>query len=197
MNFLSIFSIDSDILLYVQDHIRCGFLDKVFPFITKLGDAGIFWIILSLALLCFKKTRKAGAFSAGALVGSLLLNNMFLKVVINRTRPYELIDGLKLIGKAAHDASFPSGHTAASFASCVAIFPNVKKRFGIPLVILATLISLSRIYIGIHYPSDVVGGFVSGLVLGILANVIGNLIIRKWQNRKSAAVASETEQKEA
>ena len=69
MNFLSIFSIDSDILLYVQDHIRCGFLDKVFPFITKLGDAGIFWIILSLVLLCFKKTRKAGAFSAGALIG--------------------------------------------------------------------------------------------------------------------------------
>lgn len=193
LSFLDIFSTDAKILLYVQEHIRCSVLDKVFPLITHLGDAGIFWILLSLVLLIFKKTRKAGAFSLGALIGSVVLNNMILKVVINRTRPYELIEGLRLIGKAATDASFPSGHTAASFASAVAMFPNLKKRYGVPLLILALLISLSRVYIGIHYPSDIVGGFVSGLFLGIMANVIGNLVIAKLQRRKASAT-SESEQ---
>lgn len=182
--FLGIFEIDRDILLYIQDHIRCGFLDKIFPNITHLGDAGIFWILLTVIFLCFKKTRKAGFISAGALVGSVVLNNVILKNVIGRVRPYDLIDELHLIGKAASDASFPSGHTAASFASCVAILPNVRKRWWAPLILMAVLISLSRIYIGIHYPSDIVGGFISGVFLGIMANVIGNLVINKWFKTK-------------
>lgn len=200
LNFLGIFSVDSnlfrldkDILLYIQDNIRCGILDKIFPTITHLADGGIFWIILTAVLLFFKKTRKAGVASAIALVGSLLLNNGILKPLVNRTRPYELIDTLKLIGKAASDGSFPSGHTAGSFASEVALFPNLKKRYGIPLLILAFCISFSRLYIGIHYPSDVAAGFLSGLVLGILANVIVNLIIRKWQSLKAAEQDSRKE----
>ena len=98
LSFLGIFEIDRDILLYVQDNIRSGFLDKIFPNITHLGDAGVFWLILTAVLLCFKKTRKAGVFSLGALVGSVLINNAILKNAIGRTRPYELIDSLKLIG---------------------------------------------------------------------------------------------------
>lgn len=137
LGFLGIFEIDRDILLYVQDHWRTGILDGFFKAITHLGDAGIFWILLSVVLICFKKTRKAGFFSAGALVGSVVLNNMILKNVIGRVRPYELIPELKLIIERAKDASFPSGHTAASFASCIAIVPNVKKRYGIPLIIMA------------------------------------------------------------
>ncbi|MBO4325329.1 MAG: phosphatase PAP2 family protein [Lachnospiraceae bacterium] len=180
VEFLGIFETDRDILLYVQDHIRNGFLDKIFPNITHLGDAGIFWILLTVALLCFKKTRRAGLFSAAALAGSVLVNNVILKNAIGRTRPYELIDELVLIGKKASDASFPSGHTAASVASCTAILPNVKKRWWAPLILMAVLIALSRVYIGIHYPSDIVGGLISGVVLGILANVIGSLVLRKW-----------------
>lgn len=189
----SIFNLDKDILLYIQDNIRCGILDKIFPLITHLGDAGLFWIILSAVLLLFKKTRKAGFISALALIGSVLLNNLLLKPLVNRTRPYELIEALKLIGKAADDGSFPSGHTAASIASAVAMFPNLKKRYGIPLFILALCISFSRLYIGIHYPSDVVAGFVIGLVLGILANILGNLMIRKWQQSHEKAEASQKE----
>lgn len=189
----SIFNLDKDILLYIQDNIRCGILDKIFPLITHLGDAGLFWIILSAVLLLFKKTRKAGFISAIALIGSVLLNNMLLKPLVNRTRPYELIEALKLIGKAADDGSFPSGHTAASIASAVAMLPNLKKRYGIPLLVLALCISFSRLYIGIHYPSDVVAGLLIGLVLGILANIIGNLIIRKWQQSHEKAEPSQKE----
>ncbi len=199
--FLGIFEIDRDILLYVQDHWRTGILDGFFKAVTHLGDAGIFWILLTLVLLCFKKTRKAGFFSAGALAGSVLLNNVILKNAIGRVRPYELIPELKLIIARAKDASFPSGHTAASFASCIAIVPNVKKRYGIPLIIMACLIAFSRVYVGIHYPSDILGGFLSGLFLGIMANVIGNRVIKWWENRNalkaetvSEAESTETEQ---
>lgn len=199
--FLGIFEIDRDILLYVQDHWRTGILDGFFKAVTHLGDAGIFWILLTLVLLCFKKTRKAGFFSAGALAGSVLLNNVILKNAIGRIRPYELIPELKLIIARAKDASFPSGHTAASFASCIAIVPNVKKRYGIPLIIMACLIAFSRVYVGIHYPSDILGGFLSGLFLGIMANVIGNRVIKWWENRNalkaetvSEAGSTETEQ---
>lgn len=199
--FLGIFEIDRDILLYVQDHWRTGILDGFFKAVTHLGDAGIFWILLTLVLLCFKKTRKAGFFSAGALAGSVLLNNVILKNAIGRVRPYELIPELKLIIARAKDASFPSGHTAASFASCIAIVPNVKKRYGIPLIIMACLIAFSRVYVGIHYPSDILGGFLSGLFLGIMANVIGNRVIKWWENRNalkaetvSEAGSTETEQ---
>lgn len=190
LGYLGIFETDRDILLYVQDHWRTGILDGFFKAVTHLGDAGIFWLILTAVLLCFKKTRKAGAFSAGALIGSVLLNNVILKNAIGRVRPYELIPELELIIARAKDASFPSGHTAASFASCVAILPNVKKRYWAPLIIMACLIAFSRIYVGIHYPSDILGGFLSGLFLGIMANVIGNRVIQWWEKRKASETVS-------
>ena len=99
LGFLGIFEMDRDILLYVQEHWRVGFLNEFFKAVTHLGDAGIFWIILTCILLCFKKTRKAGLFSAGALAGSVLLNNCCLKVLINRTRPSELIPEIDLLIK--------------------------------------------------------------------------------------------------
>lgn len=177
---MPVFSIDEKILMYIQDHMRCGILDKVFPAFTHLGDAGIFWIVLTLILLCFKKTRRAGVCSMLALIGSVLLNNVILKPLVNRTRPYELIDGLILIGKKADDGSFPSGHAAASIASAVALMGYLKKRYSFPLLGVALLISFSRLYIGIHYPTDVLAGIVDGILLALLAMVIERLLFRKW-----------------
>ena len=144
-----------------------------------LGEAGIFWIILTAVLLCFKKTRRAAICSALALIGSLILNNMILKPIINRTRPYEVIEGLILIGKKATDGSFPSGHTAASIASAVAMCRYLKKRWSVPLIILALMISFSRLYIGIHYPSDVLVGLLDGILLAVIAWVIEGVMFRK------------------
>lgn len=172
-------NLDADILLFIQDHIRNGVLDPFFKTITHLGDAGIFWIILTLVMLCFKKTRVAGIYSACALLGSVVINNMILKPIVARTRPYEVIEGLKLIVAKANDYSFPSGHTGASFASAVAMCRKVKKPYGILALVLAALIAFSRIYVGIHYPTDILGGLVTGVGLGILVNIIGDKIIAK------------------
>ncbi|MCD7954434.1 MAG: phosphatase PAP2 family protein [Lachnospiraceae bacterium] len=157
-------------MLYIQEHIRNPSLDPIFKTITHLGDKGIFWIILTVILLSIKKTRTAGICSACALLGSLLVNNLLLKNLFNRTRPYKVIEGLTCIIQPASDASFPSGHTGASFASAVAIYRNVQRKYGILLLVLASLIAFSRLYVGIHYPTDVLGGLMTGIALGILAS---------------------------
>ncbi len=129
--------------------------------------------------MCFKKTRRAAVCSAIALLGSLILNNMLLKPLVGRVRPYEVIEGLKLIGKRATDPSFPSGHTAASIASAVALCRFLKKRYSIPLLVLALMIGFSRLYIGIHYPTDVLAGLLDGIALGIGGILIENVMYKK------------------
>ena len=200
---MPILSLDADILLYIQDHIRNSFLDKIFPNITFLGNAGIFWILLTAVMMCFKKTRRAAVCSALALLGSLILNNFILKPLVGRVRPYEVIEGLRLIGKKATDPSFPSGHTAASIASAVALCRFLKKRWSVPLLVLALAISFSRLYIGIHFPTDVLAGFLDGILLGILACVIESILYKKWpwyveacSEKPAAAEASTTVEQE-
>lgn len=183
-----ILNIDADILLYIQNHIRNDVLDPIFKAITHLGDAGIFWIILTLVMLCFKKTRVAGIYSAMALLGSVVLNNLILKNLIHRVRPYEVIEGLTLMVKKATDFSFPSGHTAASFASSVAMCRKIRKPYAVLLILLAGLIAFSRLYIGIHYPTDILGGLVTGIGLGIAANIVGDKI---FKNKEKVEVSEE------
>jgi len=171
-------SMDGQILLFIQEHLRNVVCDVFFKGITHLGDAGIFWIVLTIVLLCFKQTRKAGIYSACALVLSLIVNNLILKNLINRVRPYEVVEGLQCIVAPAKDASFPSGHTGASFASAVAIYWQIPKKYAVFFVVLASLIAFSRLYVGIHYPTDVLGGLVTGIGIGLLVNVIGDRISR-------------------
>lgn len=174
------FQIDGNILLWIQENIRNPLLNPVMKAITHLGDAGIFWILLTVILLCFKKTRRAGIVSALALILSLVVNNLCLKNLVDRTRPYELIEGLKILVAKPADASFPSGHSGASFAAATAIFPWVSRRYGVPLLILAALIALSRLYVGVHFPTDVLAGTVIGILLGLAANGI----FRCWENKR-------------
>lgn len=178
-----ILQFDSAILLWIQDFVRNPILDPFFIFITHLGDAGIFWIALSLFFCIFKKTRKAGIFALAALILSVLFNNVFLKNVIGRIRPYEIIAGLECLVKHATDASFPSGHTGASIAAATVYLKELPKKFSIPALVLAILIGLSRLYIGIHYPTDVIAGALTGAALGIVTCLIGNLIIKKWKEK--------------
>ena len=184
-----ILEFDSTILLWIQDVVRNPVLDVIFKFITHLGDGGVFWISLSLILCIFKKTRKAGIFALFALLFSVIVNNAILKNVIGRIRPYEIIAGLDCIIKHAKDASFPSGHTGSSFAAGVVFLKELPKKYSIPAFIMAVLISLSRLYVGIHYPTDVIAGAITGAALGILACVIGNLIINKIREKHPEGTA--------
>ncbi len=169
-------NIDGQILLFIQEYVRNTICDIFFKTITHLGDAGIFWIVLTIVLLCFRQTRKAGIYSACGLLASLVVNNLILKNLVGRIRPYELVEGLQCIVAPAIDDSFPSGHTGASFASAVSMYRQLPRRFAVILIVLASLIALSRLYVGIHYPTDVLGGLVTGIGIGLLANVVGDRI---------------------
>ena len=162
-------ALDGNTLLFIQDHIRNPVLTPVMQAITSLGDHGIFWIILTLPLLIPKRTRLAGICSALALIGSLVCNNMIIKNLVARTRPYDLIEGLRILTVKPDDFSFPSGHSGASFASAAALYRTLPRRWGVCLIVLAALIALSRLYVGVHFPTDVICGTIIGIILGLLA----------------------------
>lgn len=155
--------IDISILLYIQEHLRWEPLNGFWKFITHFGDAGIFWIILAVALMIPKKTRKAGVVAFCSLFLGFLITNVALKNLVDRTRPYVLVDAIIPLGTLPVDSSFPSGHTCASFSCALIYVRMLPKEFGVPLVVLAALIALSRLYLCVHFPTDVLGGFLVAL----------------------------------
>jgi undecaprenyl-diphosphatase len=172
------------ILEYILNHFHNGFLDKVVPILTKLGDGGIFWIAVAIILLLFKKTRPVGLAVTIALVIDVLLCNVMLKPIIARTRPYDVVNGGSkllldsLLIKAPTDFSFPSGHTTVSFAPVGAMVFK-KSKLWIPSLIIATLLGLSRLYLTVHYPTDVIVGAILGFGFGI-----AGYFIAKWLEKK-------------
>ena len=156
-----------------------NFINYLVKFITILGDAGICWIVLGVILLFFKKTRKGGVFLLVSLLLTLLINNLTLKPLFNRERPFvknpKILNFLKSINlKAPSGASFPSGHTFAAFCSATVLTLCFKK-VGALSFIPATLISLSRIFLCVHYPTDVLAGIILGSALGF-----GSYFLTKW-----------------
>ena len=181
---------DLPILNWIQQNMQSTFLDFIMPFITILGDAGIFWIACAVILMFIPKYRKAG-FSMGlALIFGVVVCNMILKPLVGRIRPYNynldvlklqwqdfLVHG-KLLVETPHDFSFPSGHTIASFEASVALYKN-DKRLGIPALILAVLIAFSRMYLYVHYPTDVIASVILGTIFALIANLIVHSIFAK------------------
>lgn len=160
-------NIELNILDWIQT-LHTPFLDKIMVFFTRLGDAGIIWIVLSIVLLLIPKTRKSGAVMVVALVVDVLLCNIVLKNLVARTRPYEVNTGVHLLVAKLHDYSFPSGHTAASFASVTALYLAGEKKLWKFALVLACLIAISRLYLYVHYPTDVLGGILFGVISGYL-----------------------------
>ena len=160
-------NIELSILDWIQT-LHKPFLDKIMVFITRLGDAGIIWIMLSIVLLLIPKTRKSGAVMVVALVVDVLLCNIVLKNLVARTRPYDVNTGVHLLVAKLHDYSFPSGHTAASFASVTALYLAGEKKLWKFALVLACLIAISRLYLYVHYPTDVLGGILFGVISGYL-----------------------------
>ena len=165
-------SFDLPILDWIAANLWCPLLDTLMPIITMFGDGGIFWIAISVILLFTKKYRKVGLGMAFALSMGLLVCNIILKPGVQRMRPYDFqmeyfAKETQLIAGGMHDFSFPSGHTIASFEACTVLMLGNKK-FGIPATILAILVAFSRLYLYLHYPTDVIASIILGTLFGIL-----------------------------
>lgn len=166
------------VLHFIKDTMQCDVFDVFFSHITRLGDYGIFWIMLAILFLFFKKTRKIGISMGIALILGLVFCNLMLKPIIARTRPYIADPSLMLIVKPEADFSFPSGHTVASVECAVAIYVNNKK-MGIAALVIAVLVAFSRLYLTVHYPSDVIIGAVLGVMTGLAGEKITDLLYKK------------------
>ncbi len=180
-------SFDLPILDWIQAHLSCGLLDTLMPIITLFGEDGIFWIAVAVLLLIIPKTRKIGLGMGIALLMGLLICNITLKPLVARIRPYDLQAQygvtINLLVEALHDYSFPSGHTIASFEAATVLLKNSKK-MGIPAMILAVLIAFSRLYLYVHYPTDVLFAVVAGILIGLAGNALSGKIMAKFPVRR-------------
>ncbi len=171
---------DVEILLWIQENLRVDFLDGFWKGITFLGNSGWFWIALGIGLICFRRTRKAGITVLFALLIGFLITNVVLKNVVARIRPYDYTDAIQAIVPAEHDFSFPSGHTCASFAAALACYQTLPKKWGVAALVLAGFIAVSRLYVGVHYPTDVLGG----LFVGLFAGAAAFFLVKKLQEKQ-------------
>ena len=187
--FLNEFIVNVDVAIYqFVDSIMNPVLDVIMTFITHLGDTpGIVWWVIAAILVIPRKTRKLGILLIGGLAVASLINNVALKNLIERPRPYNLDAevwtnaGYEYIWpnliKQSSSWSFPSGHTSTSIGAAFAMLLGCLKNkkflaIGIPTLILSFLIGFSRIYVHVHYPTDVIAGAVVGIVGGLIAYLL-------------------------
>lgn len=166
--FSYIVELDGRILLFIQEFLRFEWLNPVVLFITSLGNAGVVWIALAAMFLVQKKYQKTGLSMVISLLIGFLVTNLLLKNWVCRPRPYNVIPELHALVTAG-DWSFPSGHSTCSMAGAVPMFCGLPRKIGVPALILAVLICLSRLYVGVHYPTDVLCGALVGVLAGICA----------------------------
>ncbi len=180
-------SFDLPILDWIQANLKSDLLDTVMPIITLFGDGGVFWIAIAVLLLFFRKTRKIGLGMGFALLLGLVVCNITLKPLVGRIRPYDLQEDLgvtiPLLTDRMHDYSFPSGHTIASFEASTVLLKN-NKLMGIPAVILAFLIAFSRLYLYVHYPTDVIFSFFAGILFGLVGNALAGKVVTRLPVRR-------------
>lgn len=177
------------ILDFIQQNLRFGFLDDIMVLLTRLADDGIVWIVLAIALICFKPSRKMGISLATALILGLLVGNLGLKNLIARPRPYTVNPNIvsDMLIERLSDYSFPSGHTRCCFEGGMAMY-LCDKRFGKAAFVLGGFIAFSRVYLYMHYPTDVIAGVILGLLNGFIAFILVDKIYKLIDNKKSKLV---------
>lgn len=167
-------------ILYAIQNIHNPILDKIMVTISSLGNAGILWVVIALILLISKKHRKMGIHMFIAMLLTLFVGNLILKNLVQRQRPCWIDTTIPLLVNNPKDYSFPSGHTMNSFTAAMCIFLH-HKRWGIVAFVVAALIAFSRMYLFVHFPTDIITGMIIGISSAIIVNHIMN---KRFQKNK-------------
>lgn len=179
----AVLAFDAAVLRFVQESVRAPALTAVMRFFSTIGDMGLFWIVLGLVLVCIRRTRRGGADMLCALAVEFALCDLVIKPLAARTRPYLALEWLELLVHEEASFSFPSGHSASSFACAAALTCAFGKR-GALAFIPAALIALSRIYVGVHYPSDVIIGAALGSLVGVVVYKVSHKVVPGKNSKK-------------
>ena len=170
-------------LSFLYNIPRTDFLDQFFLFFTKLpGSIGQLWLIVGIALCVFRKTRKTGAAVLVSFIGVLLFGELLLKHLVTRARPCQVDQAFAMLIERPTSSSFPSTHSAFAFAAATAIFADYRKA-GVAAYIVATLVAFSRLYLFVHFPTDVLCGIVLGILVGLAAVKACNQAAKRIQER--------------
>lgn len=176
--------IDFKILDFIQEHLSCGFLNFLMPKITFLGNGGLIWIVTAIIMLFWAKYRKTGIMVGVGLLEGVIVGNILLKNLIARERPCWINETVNILISIPQDYSFPSGHTLSSFIAATIIM-HTDKRMGIAAYMLASMIAFSRLYLYVHFPTDVLAGALLGIIIGIVSSVISDKIFSSVEKRTS------------
>ena len=179
--------LDEQALRGIAESLRVPFLDKGMVLYTFLGNGGWAFIVLGLVLLFFRKTRKAGASSLTAMLLGLLVTNLTLKPLVSRPRPWVVMENFVTLVTSSDMNSFPSGHTCAAFAFGVALCAVLPQKWvKAAALIAAALMGFSRLYVGVHFPSDVLVGALVGSLCGLVGAWLVQRAVTWYQSRKAA-----------
>ena len=160
-------ALDFNLLSQIYNITHNGIFDKIMPIISNMGNMGIIWVTISIILLFSKKYRKTGILCLVALIVTAIIGEGILKNLIQRLRPFNEVPTMQLLISKPLSYSFPSGHTASAFAAAFIISNKIKK-LVIPAYVLAATIAFSRMYLFVHYPSDIIGGVLLGTICAIV-----------------------------
>ncbi len=175
--------LDEQALVWIAEHVRCAVLDPFMELYTQLGNTGMLFIALGVLMLLFKPTRRAGLSALCAMLIGLVVVNLTIKPLVSRPRPWLAIEDFVSLVPEHDPNSFPSGHTNAAFAFALAVWACAPKKWmKAAAVVMAAVMGLSRLYVGVHFPSDVL----AGAVIGSLCGLAGAWVVRKGWERIQA-----------
>lgn len=163
--------------MFIREHLSSPFADGIMAFISALGNGGFIWIIISLLFILNKKTRKWGIFMWLSMFMCLIFGNIIIKNLVARIRPYQLYN-VPIIIPPPSEYSFPSGHTLSSFSCAVALY-KCHKIYGIIALIFACIMGFTRLYLFVHYPTDILGGIALSFVMVYFAEKTMDFIEKK------------------
>ncbi|MBQ7744810.1 MAG: phosphatase PAP2 family protein [Ruminococcus sp.] len=176
---------DFAILDWIQANLKCGFLDFLMPKITLLGEYGIFLILIGIALLFWRSHRVCGIAELSGLAGGFVIGNILLKNLVARQRPCWINTDVAMLVAVPADYSFPSGHTLHCFIAATVLF-YYDRRLGIPAAVMAVMVAFSRLYLYVHFPTDVLAGAVLGVAIGAITICVVEAIRKRMMTKKDS-----------